>query len=209
MSIEHRPSVAYAAIAILSWPLLKLVYRLSASGRQHLPRQGGYVLAANHHSNFDPWPLGVPLFPRRYLRFMAKSELFWPPLGWIVKAGGGFKVRRGERDLEAVETAVRLVREGHVVVMFPEGTRRAKGLVKKHVARAHTGAARIALEADAPLVPAAISGTDRLASLQKLRVVYGAPLDLGDLRGEPLAEAAREATDRLMNAILALEATLA
>jgi 1-acyl-sn-glycerol-3-phosphate acyltransferase len=207
MSIEHRPSVAYAAIALLTWPVLKVVFRLSARGREQLPQQGGYVLAANHHSNFDPWPLGIPLFPRRYLRFMAKSELFWPPLGWIVKAGGGFKVRRGERDLQAIETAVRLVREGHVVVMFPEGTRRAKGLVKRHVPRAHTGAARIALEADAPLVPAAISGTDRLARLKKLRVVYGAPIDLDDLRGQLPAEAAREATDRLMAAILALEAS--
>jgi 1-acyl-sn-glycerol-3-phosphate acyltransferase len=209
MSAEHRPSLAYAAIAIITWPVLRVVFRLTASGREHLPRQGGYVLAANHHSNFDPWPLGIPLFPRHYLRFMAKSELFWPPLGWIVRAGGGFKVRRGERDVEAIQTAVRLVREGHVVVMFPEGTRRAKGLVKRHLPRAHTGAARIALEADAPLVPAAISGTDRLSSLPKLRVVYGLPLDLDDLNGQPLAEAAREATDRLMTAILALEESLA
>ena len=139
---------------------------------------------------------------------MAKSELFWPPLGWLVKGGGGFKVRRGERDTEAIATAERLAREGYVVVMFPEGTRRTKGLRKKHVARAHTGAARIALSAGVPLVPAAISGTDRLRQLGRIRVAYGPPLEIDDLRARPLEEVAQEATDRLMEAIYALEDSL-
>ena len=138
-------------------PCCRLVYRLRDSGREHVP-DGGCVLAANHWSNFDPWPLGIPLFPRRFLRFMAKKELFWPPLGWIVAAGGGFRVDRGTRDQQAIDTAVELCRAGHAVVMFPEGTRRAKGLVKRHEARWHTGAARIALAAGVPLVPAGIGG---------------------------------------------------
>jgi 1-acyl-sn-glycerol-3-phosphate acyltransferase len=209
MAAPPRPSPLYAVIAALSWPILRLVFRLRARGREHLPAAGGYVLAANHWSNFDPWPLGMPLFPRRFLRFMAKSELFWPPLGWIVRAGGGFPVRRGERDEEAMETAIRLCREGHVVVMFPEGTRRQKGLRKTREARAHTGAARIALEAAVPLLPAGIVGTDRLARLARLRVAYGAPVPLDDLREREPREAAQEATDRLMAAIGELEASLA
>jgi len=209
MAAPPRPSALYAVIAALSWPILRLVFRLRARGREHLPAEGGFVLAANHWSNFDPWPLGLPLFPRRFLRFMAKSELFWPPLGWIVRAGGGFRVRRGERDDEAVETAIRLCREGHVVVMFPEGTRRQKGLRKTREARAHTGAARIALEADVPLVPAGIAGTDRLARLARLQVAYGTPVPLDDLRAREPREAAQEATDRLMAAIAELEASLA
>jgi 1-acyl-sn-glycerol-3-phosphate acyltransferase len=139
---------------------------------------------------------------------MGKSELFNPILGPLLTAGGAFKVRRGERDTEAIATAVRLAREGHVVVMFPEGTRRKKGLVKKHEARPHTGAARIALEAGVPLVPAAIRGTDTLLRLGPLRVAYGPPIPLDDLDvGDP-KDAAQEATDRLMAAIAALEATL-
>ena len=67
-----RPSPVYLLIGALSYPVLRLLYRLKWSGDEHLPRQGGYVLSANHHSNFDPWPLAIPLFPRRYLRFMAK-----------------------------------------------------------------------------------------------------------------------------------------
>jgi 1-acyl-sn-glycerol-3-phosphate acyltransferase len=92
--------------------------------------------------------------------------------------------------------------------MFPEGTRRRKGLRKKHRARAHSGAARIALAAGAPLVPAAIAGTDRLSRLGPLRVAFGPPVPLDDLRGIEPGPAAREATDRLMTAIHDLEATL-
>ncbi len=209
MARPDRPTLTYLVIGALSWPLLRIVYSLRATGLEHLPREGGYVLCANHTSSFDPWPLGIPLFPRRFLRFMAKSELFWPPLGWLIRGGGGFKVRRGERDVEAIRTAEQLAREGHVVVMFPEGTRRRKGLRKKHVARAHTGAARIALAAGVPLVPAAIAGTDRLLRLARLRVAYGPPVDVDDLRGRPVQEVAQEATDRLMDAIRALEETLA
>jgi 1-acyl-sn-glycerol-3-phosphate acyltransferase len=186
-----RPSPFYTFVAALSWPFIKWLFRLRAEGVENLPQEGGFVLAANHVSNFDPWPLGIPLFPRRYLRFMAKAELFWWPLGPLIRAGGAFKVRRGERDVDAMATAVELVRNGHVVVMFPHGTRQRKGIVKKHQPRSHRGAARIALEAKAPLVPAAIAGTDRLSRLGPLRVRYGKPLDVEGV--EP-----REATERLM-----------
>jgi len=209
MSTRERPSFTYLVFGGLSWPILRGLYRLKAVGLENLPAAGGYVLSANHTSSFDPWPLGIPLFPRRFLRFMAKSELFWPPLGWLVKGSGGFKVRRGERDTEAIATAELLAREGYVVVMFPEGTRRTKGLRKKHVARAHTGAARIALSAGVPLVPAAISGTDRLRRFARLQVAYGPPLDIDDLRGRPVGQVAQEATDRLMEAIYVLEDSLA
>jgi 1-acyl-sn-glycerol-3-phosphate acyltransferase len=208
MESVPRPSALYLLIGLLSWPVAKLVFRLRERGLEHVPRAGGYVLAANHNSNLDPWPLGLPLFPRRFLRFMAKSELFWFPLSLVLKAGGAFKVRRGERDVEAIATAVGLCREGHVVVMFPEGTRRKKGLRKRHEARWHTGAARIALDAAVPLVPAAIAGTDQLRRLGPLRVAYGAPVELDDLQDRGRAEAASEATERLREAIGVLENSL-
>jgi 1-acyl-sn-glycerol-3-phosphate acyltransferase len=194
-----RPFAIYRLIGYLSQPL-KLVYRIEARGLENLPHDRGFVLAANHTSNFDPWVLGLPLFPQRFLRFMAKSELFWWPLGPIVHGAGAFKVRRGTGDVEAIETAVELVRGGDVVVMFPEGTRQRKGLVKKHAARPHTGAARIAHDADAPLVPAAVKGTDRLARLAKLRVAYGQPLQA--------SEDLHETTERLMTEIERLHEAL-
>jgi 1-acyl-sn-glycerol-3-phosphate acyltransferase len=200
-------SPLYRIIGTLSIPVVKGLYRLRTRGLEHLP-EGGFVLAANHTSNFDPWPLGIPFLPGRQLRFMAKAELFNPILAPILRAGGAFKVRRGEGDLEAMRTAVELVREGEIVVMFPEGTRQRKGLVKRHAARPHTGAARIALTANAPLVPAAIGGTDRLLRLGPLRVAYGPPIDLSDLDGQDLKTAARLATERLMAAIDELKARL-
>ncbi len=195
----------YLIVGALSWPLVKVVFRHRASGVEHVPREGGFVLAANHWSNFDPWPLAMPFFPRRFFRFMAKSELFWFPLNLVIAAGGGFRVRRGEQDEEAIATAVALARDGHAVVMFPEGTRRAKGIRKKHEARWRSGAARIALEAGVPLVPAGIAGTEKLARLGPLRVAYGPPIDVRDLAELPVAEAARVATDRLAETVATLE----
>jgi 1-acyl-sn-glycerol-3-phosphate acyltransferase len=140
---------------------------------------------------------------------MAKAELFRSPLWPILRFGGAFKVRRGEGDTKAIETAVRLAREGEVVAIFPEGTRRKKGLVKKHRARPHTGAARVALEAGVPLIPAAIAGTDRITRLGPLRVAYGPPVELDDLREhKDVREAAQIGTDRLMTAIGDLEKSL-
>jgi 1-acyl-sn-glycerol-3-phosphate acyltransferase len=195
-------------IALVSWPVIKFAFRYQTAGKEHLPASGGYVLAAGHASNLDPWAIGLAIWPRRFLRFMAKSELFWFPMAQIATGAGAFKVNRGQADLEAIETAVRLARAGNVIAMFPEGTRRKKGLRKRHEAGAHTGAARIALEAGVPLVPAGIKGTDGLRRLEQWRVRYGAPVDIDDLRGQDVAEVAREATDRLMAAINTLEQSL-
>ncbi len=199
-------SRTYRLIGILSKPLLYGLFRLRTEGLEHIP-EGGFVLAANHTSNLDPWALGLPLFPKRQLRFMAKSELFNPILGPILNAGGAFPVRRGEGDLEAIRTAVELVRACEVVVMFPEGTRRRKGLRKKFKPRAHTGAARIAIWAKAPLIPAAIIGTDRLRRLGPWLVRYGAPIPVEDLHDQEPAEGAKVATERLMAAIEELRST--
>ena len=195
-----KPSPFYYLIGGASLPFLYGLYRLQARGREHLPAEGGYVLAANHISNFDPWPLGVPLWPRRFLRFMAKSELYWWPLTHFLNGGGAFPVRRGQRDEEAIEAAVDLARDGHVVAMFPEGTRQRKGLRKRFEARPRTGAARIAIDAGVPLVPAAIKGTDRLARFGQLKVAYGEPL--------PPEGTPHELTERLMAEIERLYASL-
>jgi 1-acyl-sn-glycerol-3-phosphate acyltransferase len=204
-----RPPLIYHVIATLSWPVLRGPLRLRSRGRENLPASGGYVLACNHLSNLDPWPVGLPLWPRRWLRFMAKAELYWWPAKYVLDGAGAFPVHRGLADVEAVQTAVRLAREGNVVVMFPEGTRRRKGLVKKHQARPRSGAARIALEAGVPLVPAAVAGTDRLLTLGPLRVAYGEPVDIDDLRAsEEIRRSSQEATERLMTRIAELEATL-
>jgi 1-acyl-sn-glycerol-3-phosphate acyltransferase len=194
---------------MVSWPFVYGLFRLRARGLENLPGTGGFVLGSNHVSNIDPWAVGMPLWPKRRLRWMAKYELFKPLLGAFIRSAGAFPVRRGEGDVQAIQTAIRVCREGDVLVMFPEGTRRRKGLRKKFEPRPHTGAARIALAADVPLVPAAVRGTDELAKLRPFRVAYGAPLDLDDLRALRRRDAAAAATERLMAAITELEASLA
>ena len=206
--MRARRAWFYRLVAAISRPLLRVLWRYEVVGLDRLPA-GGFVLAAGHVSNFDPWPLGIALSKTRFVRFMAKSELFWPPLSWAIVGCGGFRVRRGEPDREAFATARRLAREGDVIAMFPEGTRRAKGARKRRQAEVHDGAARIALGAGVPLVPAALGGTDRLARLEKLRVVYGEPVPTEDLAGLSRREAARVATERLMIRIHELEAELA
>jgi 1-acyl-sn-glycerol-3-phosphate acyltransferase len=196
----------YYALGLLSWPVIRGLFRERVKGLENLP-EGGFVLAPNHVSNLDPWPLGMPLWPQRQLNWMAKSELYKPVIGTLISWGGAFPVRRGERDEAAIETAVERVREGAVVVIFPEGTRQTKGLIKKHEARPRTGAARVALRAGAPLIPAAIGGTDRLLRLGPLSVAYGPPVDLSGLEGDE-REAAKEATERLMADIDTLKGTL-
>ena len=197
------PNPIYTLAGALSWPLMRGVYRLQVVGVENVP-EGGVVLAANHTSNFDPWPLGFPLWPGRQLYFMAKSELFKPILGPTLRAAGVFPVRRGEHDVQAIETAIRLCKEGKVVAMFPEGTRRSKGMRKKFSARPRGGSARIALAAGVPLVPAAIKGTDRMLELPRLKVAYGKPIPVDDLAGLPPKDATETLTERLMAEIEAL-----
>jgi 1-acyl-sn-glycerol-3-phosphate acyltransferase len=201
-------SRTYRLIGVLTAGPVRRLFRFTSTGEEHLPREGGFVLAANHLSNLDPWPLGLPLYPSRQLRFMAKVELYRPPVSWILDSAGAFPVKRGMHDEEAIERAVELARAGEVVAIFPEGTRRKKGVAKRHKARPRTGAARVAMAAGVPLMPAAIGGTDHLLRLGPLRVAYGPPVmldDLGDMDGR---RAAKIATGRLMDAIRTLERTL-
>ena len=125
-----RPSPVYILVAALSWPVLYGLFRLRSRGREHLP-DGGYVLAANHISNLDPWPLGLPLFPQRYLRFMAKSELFWSPFKQFAIAAGAFPVRRGEGDTAAIDTAARALPRGPHRRHVPRGHAAQEGAAEE------------------------------------------------------------------------------
>lgn len=187
---------------------MRLLFRTTWRGRENVPVEGGAVLASNHLSNTDGWPLALGVFPKRQFRFMAKVELFRPPLGALIHALGGFAVDRAKPDRSALATAVELCDSGEIVVMFPEGTRRRKGLAKRYEAQPHEGAARIALRAGVPLIPAALTGTDRLRRLGPLKVAYGTPVAVEDLAGLDRKRAAAIATERLMTAIGELEASL-
>lgn len=196
---------SYRVVATLVRPFVRVLFRPRAAGVERVPH-GGYVLSANQLSNLDGFALAYCLYPRQ-LRWMGKHELFRRPVDRLLRSLGIFPVRRGVGDVGAVATAVELAGEGHAVGIFPEGTRRRKGAPRKRAAKPHTGAARVALAAGVPLVPAAIAGTDGLLRLRRWRLAFGPPVPLDDLEGAGRV-AAREATRRLWEAVTALEGEL-
>jgi 1-acyl-sn-glycerol-3-phosphate acyltransferase len=136
--------------------LFKLIMELEAQGVENLPSDGPVVLAANHVTNFDPLPMQFSL--PRPIFFMGKASLFKiPVLQWCYRQLGAFPVNRGEKDEWALRHAAKVLAKGRVLGMFPEGTR-SKG---KGLGVAKTGSARLALDANCPIVPMAVIGTDR------------------------------------------------
>ncbi len=197
---SKRPTVAYFLCGVFVAPLLRAFNRIRVYDAEQLPVGQGFVLAPNHLSIVDPWPLSYPFFPRQ-LRFMAKADLFRFPLRGALRTLGAFPVRRGRGDIDALETAADIVREGEIVLVFPEGTRLGKTDWTKLRDPFHRGAALVALQADAPLVPMAIMGTDRLTRLGRIRILCGPPVVIDDLRTLPRREAAVIATQRLRTAL--------
>jgi 1-acyl-sn-glycerol-3-phosphate acyltransferase len=177
-------------------PLLMLLFRLQRIGREHIPSEGGLILAPNHRSFLDPWVVGVCL--RRPIYFVAKCELFekrW--MGWFLNALGAFPIRRGESDEEAMETARILVERGEAIMIFPEGTRIRRG----SLGEPKRGVGRLALETGAPVVPIAVLGTERirrglLIRPHKVRVRCGRPLTFPRVES-PSAHLASEVTARI------------
>jgi len=194
-------------VAARVYPAIHLLWRQREIGLENVPA-GGFVLAANHVSNLDPFALGIALWPRHVVHWMAKAELHNRWLDRAMRSLAAFPVRRGEVDPGALREAQELLRAGEVLGMFPEGTRSRKGLNKRFEAKAHPGTARIALGAGVPLVPVAIAGTDRLSRLGPIRIAYGPPIPVDDLAGLPRKQAAEIATERLMTAIASLRKAL-
>jgi 1-acyl-sn-glycerol-3-phosphate acyltransferase len=147
----------YTLVRFLLTPPLRLWFRVRISGSEHIPARGAAVIAPNHKSFLDAFFVGIST--RRHVRYMAKAELFKGPVGWLFLRLGAFPVLRGEADAEALETARVILEQGGVLVIFPEGTR----VEDPHALGApHHGAGRLALMTGAPIIPAAIAGTQRL-----------------------------------------------
>lgn len=134
----------------------RLVMEMDVRGLEHFPRAGAVILAANHVTNFDVFPMQFSL--PRPIFFMGKAELFKNPLmDLLLRNLGGFPVQRGEKDQWAMDHALKILRHGQVLGMFPEGTRSKGGGLKV----AKTGTARLAIEADCPIIPMTVVGSDR------------------------------------------------
>ena len=177
----------YTAARLLVTVPTILLYRVTSQGRKNVPRRGAAVLAPNHFSQADHFFVGVYLW--RKVRFMAKSQLFGPPvLTYILKVGGVFPVRRGHRDEKAFETAYELIDQGELLLVYAEGGRSRSG----QLGEPKPGIGRIALETGAPIVPVCIHGSERARQWKRLRfpkvtVQFGEPLSF-PVEGEPSRE---------------------
>jgi glycerol-3-phosphate dehydrogenase (NAD(P)+) len=185
----------YWPIRMIVKPAILLYFRVRRLGREHVP-EGGVILASNHRSFLDPFAIGcsvkAPIF------FMAKREMFKNPLmGWILNCLGAFPVRRGESDEESVTTALTLLENGHAVVIFPEGTRIRTGSLQ----RPKRGVGRLALVSGKPVVPIAVTGSERARRGWMFRPVrvhlrFGAPLTFPRVE-DPSPFLAGEVTERI------------
>jgi 1-acyl-sn-glycerol-3-phosphate acyltransferase len=197
------------SIIALDWMLTRLyVRKFEVVGKEHLPLEGGLILASNHLNNADPPMIALAIRPR-YPMYMAKLEMIrWPILGPAFRAFGAFPVRRGEADLSALRAASEVVQSGALLVMFPEGTRSRTG----GLTRGHPGTGLIALRTGAPVLPVGITGSEGVGwpwlflkprSIRHITVTIGEPFRLPPVR-RVNSEAAIEATDTIMRHIAAL-----
>jgi 1-acyl-sn-glycerol-3-phosphate acyltransferase len=153
--------------------LTKLVAPLRNYGSERVPREGGVVLAFNHFSWIDPLAFGAA--SPRTVYFVAKVEAHRVPgLGQLIRAFGASAVRRGESDREAVRAMREIVRDGHALGMFVEGTRQRTGVP----GLAQPGAAMVALQEDVPVVPAAIHGSQdwKVGNFHPVSIAWGEPM---------------------------------
>lgn len=215
---KSRPSLFWPLSALVV-PLVGLIAKIRITGAEKLPRDGAFVLAPNHYSEFDPIIVAVAVWRiGRAPRFMAKESLFKiPVVGWLLHKTGMIPVARSSSATAARQTMTQskeLVEHGRGVIVYPEGTLTRDP--ELWPMRGKSGAVRLALADGIPLIPMAQWGTQQIMgryqkglSLWPLRkpitVVIGDPVDVSDLRGRAGEQAAlNEATTRLMNAITTL-----
>ena len=195
-----RSRPVYTVVERILRPVFTFVYRVQITGREHVPETGPCILAANHVSVMDGFFLGIAV--TRQVRFMAKAELHRVPIvKQILEGAGAFPVERGADAGRAIAAGVKLLEEGAVIGVFPEGTSlpdRKRGYKR--------GAARLALATGAPLIPVALIGTHltleprtHRVRLPRVQIVIGEPLLVE--RQEPTEEAATQLTARLQAAI--------
>lgn len=190
----------YALVRLIISPPTLLLYRVRAIGVENVPKDGPLVLAPNHFSQMDHFFVG--LYLRRKIRFMAKSQMFGPPvLTYVYKHGGVFPVRRGQHDEEAFTTAFTILGQGGMLLVYAEGGRSRSS----ELGEPKPGIGRIALESGVPIVPVAVHGSASVRRWKRFRfpkvtVRFGEPLSfpVEEAPGrERQLEAATEVFDRV------------
>lgn len=175
--------------------IFSLVFRWQVIGREHIPKEGPVILCANHISLWDPPLLGSGI--ERMVNFMAKEELFRiPVLSFLITKFGAFPVKRGAGDRAAIRATLKLLEDGKILGIFPEGTRSKTG----ELGEGMHGVALFALKSQAQVIPVAIVGPYRW--FRPIKIVYGEPIDLTALREvRSNADTLKETSDLIMRHI--------
>jgi len=175
----------------------KLIRRWEVKGRSNLPEDGSLIVMANHISGFDPPIVGCVL--NRQVFFMAKEELFknsfW---GWFFRKIGVFPVRRGKPDLSAIKRALRILKSGNVLGLFPEGTRHEPG----NMGKVKLGAVMLALKSESPILPI---GIKNVKNNKRLKVSIGKPFTLDKYYNKKLSREEREKVGEYIKEKIKLE----
>lgn len=158
----------YRIMRWIAYPFIRIFMRVKYHGMENVPKNKGYILAANHTSIADMFAIAVPV--KCQVCYMAKAELFkFKPLEWLFKALGCFAVKRGKGDTEAIDKACSIINNGKVLGIFPEGTRSKTG----ELGKAKAGVALIAMQTKADILPVSIKyekGTFKLFSKVTVRI---------------------------------------
>ncbi len=191
------PPLIYEMLRWFAFIVFAIIIRLSLAGLNNVPARGPLILAPNHLAWFDI-PLVALHIPRKVV-YMAKEEWFRGKIAWLIRFLGAFPVRRGEPDRQALRAAEEQLRQGHILGIFPEGTRS-----KSHrLAQGHAGMALIALRTGVPVVPVAIWGSEKILKEFRPRVTirYGEPVILKPKGMKITRQDIDEATDQVMQRI--------
>jgi 1-acyl-sn-glycerol-3-phosphate acyltransferase len=182
----------YSFAKSVVYAIFKPWYRIEAIGVENFPKEGGVLLCSNHINNLDPIVVGI-MIPRP-VHYMAKEEIFKVPvLGNIVRKCNAFPVKRGFADRDSLRKGLKILKDGQVFGLFPEGTRSKTGELGKGLA----GAGFFALRSDAWVVPCAVIGPYK--SLRKLKVVYGKPIAMEEMKKSKAS--AEQVTELIMSEI--------
>src|SRR6185437_7023693 len=193
----REPDWVYDVVRVITSIYAYTLLRARSISSENVPGSGAVILAPNHFSFMDHFLMGC--FIRRKVRFMAKSQLFKPPMQFIYTHGGVFPVRRGARDEETFITAETILAKAGAITMYCEGGRSRTGKLAEQAKR---GIGHLALETGAPVVPIAIYGSSRVRNWKRLQfprvtVQYGEPI-----RWEPVANPTREQQQDVADQIL-------